>query len=97
MGLIGCVVVWSPNCRCSIDHIECLQKVFIKFSLQGLTQSPALQLLAYANHLKLIHLPNPENRRGWLNVSLIIKVLSGECGSPFFLSDIDVHLPARVT
>lgn len=90
------IAAWSPNYKCYVGQIGVVQKAFLKFALHGLGWNTAVTFPPYENRLKLLHLPTLESRRTWLSVSLVIRLLSGECYASFLLNQLNMHISARV-
>ena len=87
--------VWCPFYETHINHLESVQKQFLLFALKSFNWNPAINLPNYESRLKLINLPTLKNRRIFLNISFLMKLISGEVSSTFLLSRIDFNIPQR--
>ena len=90
-----CSNVWKPFYKIHKEAIERVQKRFLRFIAYKL--HIPLEDINYEQLQSLLSLPTLENRRIYLDVVFLYKILKGLVDSPQLLGQIGFHVPGRST
>lgn len=86
--------IWSPYYKCHSDRIESIQKRFLRYCLKNLNWIDPVTLPPYRDRLRLIDLPLLTERREYLGLSFIVKILNGQINTDL-LSSINLIAPSK--
>lgn len=86
-------IIWRPFQQFSINRIERIQKVFLKYALRSLRFTDPVP--SYSARLLLLNLKSLESRRSILSLTFIYGIISGDFDCAALLEKINFNVPRR--